>query len=95
MTTLLGALLGLMVPLATPTQDAVNQGRPPPSDNANNNSVNRALSQPPSEDAQFARVPGGTATPPKDWKTGDKRGQPAEGKRKRRHRKHQPKRSSP
>jgi hypothetical protein len=82
MMTIVGALFGLVLPLAAP-----EPYRAPPSDNANNNSVNRALSRPPSEEAQFARVPGGTATPRSEWKTGDKRGQPPEPRRKRRNRK--------
>jgi hypothetical protein len=99
MTTIFAALLGLMLPLAAPGSGGAD-GRTPQAealerDNANNNSVNRRLAQPPSEDTQFARVPGGTATPPKDWKTGDKRGQPPEARRKRKHRKQKTPRRTP
>src|SRR5476651_109319 len=83
MTTILGALLGLMMPLATP-----EQYQRPPADNANNNPVNRAVSAPPGEDARFAHEPEGTATPRSQGKDGDQRGQAPEGRRKRRHRKH-------
>jgi hypothetical protein len=81
MTTILSALLGLMLPLATP--ESVERM---PVDNANNNSVNRALSRGPSEETQFKSVPGGKATPRSEWTTADKRGQTPEGRRKRRHR---------
>lgn len=60
-----------------------------------NNSANRAAeaAQKPTEREQFAKVPGGPATPKKDWSKGDPRGKPqnpadyTRGRRGKKHRK--------
>src|SRR3954452_24952117 len=101
--TIVAALLGLMLPLATPAQEGVDLGhdqtlREPRRDGADNNSVNRAIERQPGEDAQFARIPGDRATPRSEWKTGDRRGDPPEGRRKhakRHHKKHRAPRKTP
>ena len=41
---------------------------------AENNSANREAAQPPTQSEQMAKVPGGRATPRKEWKSGDSRG---------------------
>lgn len=41
-----------------------------------NNSANRAASEGESETQRFEQVPGGRATPKKEWKKGDRRGKP-------------------
>ena len=100
MTTIFGALLGLMLPMAAPAQQqGVDLGRDqtmrePRTDGASNNSVNRAAVSQPNEDQQFSRLPGDRATPKSEWKTGDKRGQPPEARRKKSKR-HPKKKTSP
>jgi hypothetical protein len=100
MTTFLGVLLGLMLPMAAPAQEGVDLGRDqtvrePRTDGASNNSVNRAISRQPGEDQEFARVPGDRATPRSEWKTGDQRGQPEGRRSKHKHTKNKKKRPSP
>jgi hypothetical protein len=100
MTTILGALLGLMLPMAAPAQQGVDLGRDqtmrePRTDGASNNSVNRAVVSQPNEDQQFARLPGDKATPKSEWKTGDQRKDPPQARRKKAKRHHQKKKTSP
>lgn len=101
MTTLFGVLLALMLPLAAPAQEGVDLGRDqtvrePRTDGASNNSVNRAAVRQPNEDQEFARMPGDRATPRSEWKTGDSRGKPAEGRRsKHKHSKNKKRKRSP
>lgn len=100
MTTILGALLALMMPMAAPAQQGVDLGhdqtmREPRTDGASNNRVNRAAARQPNEDQQFARLPGDTATPKSEWKTGDKRGDPPQARRHKTKHHHQMKKTSP
>jgi hypothetical protein len=103
--TFLAVLLGLMMPMAAQQQQGgVDVGhdqtlREPRTDSVENNSVNRALARQPGETAEFARVPGDAATPRREWKTGDERGKPPEGRRKKHkrhgHKKHEAPRRTP
>jgi hypothetical protein len=64
MTTLVvGALLCLLA--ADPTHEQSP---------TRNNAANRAAAQPPSQEQEMAQVPGGKATPKREWKSGDLRG---------------------
>jgi hypothetical protein len=99
MTTILGALLGLMLPMAAPAQQGVDLGRDqtmrePRTDGASNNSVNRAVVSQPNEDQQFARLPGDKATPKSQWKTGDQRKDAPQARHKK-NKRHQKKKTSP
>ena len=100
----LAVLLGLMMMPMAAQQGGVDLGHDqtthmPRTDSVENNAANRAMARQPDENARFDAEPGDTATPRRDWKTGDKRGQQPEGRRKKHkrhaHRKHRSPRRTP
>jgi hypothetical protein len=74
-TLLVGALLCALA--ADPTQDKSS---------TQNNTANREAAAPPTQAEQMATVPGGTATPKSEWRTGDSRGKPQAKRAKKRKR---------